>query len=171
MAVILLRHAKARASVGYGGDLQRTLNGEGAVQAGVLATVLAGVLAHDMPLRIITSPAVRCEATVGPLSARFGVSLELDTRLVESASEEELFELANLAAAAPGSLVLCGHAPSLGRLAQTMLSSQAMMIAPSELQLGVACFLGFDFAADSGRRLTSLARYLAPDYRRVDLIG
>ncbi|WP_298347468.1 histidine phosphatase family protein [Ferrimicrobium sp.] len=171
MAAVLLRHAKARTSAGDGGDLARTLDREGMEQAIVLASVLTEVLAHDMPLRIITSPALRCEATVAPLGERFGVACEEDSRLVERASDEELAELADLAHAAAGSFVLCGHAPSLGRLARLMLSSQAMSIAPSELQLGLASFLRFDFAVGSGRRLTSLARYGAPHYRHVDLIG
>lgn len=171
MAAVLLRHAKARASAGYGGDLARTLDREGMEQAIVLASVLGQVLAHEIPLRIITSTALRCEATVTPLSERSGVACEEDSRLAECASDEELIELADLAHATPGSLVLCGHAPSLGRLARVMLSSQAMIIAPSELQLGLASFLLFDFAVGSGRRLTSLARYGAPHYRHLDLIG
>jgi 8-oxo-dGTP diphosphatase len=171
MTVILLRHAKARATAGYGDDLARTLDNDGLAQAQVLAEVVGGLLARETPIRIVASPALRCQATVGPLAMRFGIEPLEDPRLLEMAPDDELGELANVAQTAAGALVLCGHAPALSRLAQIMTASQGVVVPAVELALGIASFVSFEFREDSGRRLVSLSRYPARDYQRVRIVG
>lgn len=72
--LILLRHGsavgkKAWRKAGHTDDRARPLSGQGRVQAKML-TELLGAFA---PARVISSPAVRCVATVAPYAERIGV--------------------------------------------------------------------------------------------------
>jgi 8-oxo-(d)GTP phosphatase len=77
--LILVRHASA----GYrddwiGEDLQRPLDAEGALDALLLADLLACFAPRA---RVISSPALRCTESVRPYAARFGGSVEVMTVL------------------------------------------------------------------------------------------
>jgi phosphohistidine phosphatase SixA len=124
-----------------------------------------------MPQQILVSPAIRCRATVEPLGFRLGIVPEEEPRLGETATEEDLAELASRAVAAPGTFVMCGHAPSLIRLAQVMAEAQVVAIGVQDLQLDIASVLEFEFSADFSRRLVTVIRRLAPDYAMMRLFG
>jgi phosphohistidine phosphatase SixA len=147
------------------------LDADGLAQAQVLAEVVGTLLARETSIRIVTSLALRCQATVSPLAIKLGLEPLEDPRLLEMAFDNELCELADLAQTAVGGLVLCGHAPALSRLAQIMTASQGVAVPTVELQLGIASFVCFEFREDSGGQLISLSRYPACDYKRVRLVG
>jgi 8-oxo-dGTP diphosphatase len=79
---VLLRHASAGHRDDWDGDDQhRPLDARGLRQAGELVELLSpfGVS------RVLSSPYVRCVATVEPLAAALGLSVEQDDRLAEGA--------------------------------------------------------------------------------------
>ena len=171
MAIIVLRHAKARASAGSGGDLDRVLDPVGIQQAKTVAQVIGHLAIDTSRLRVLVSPALRCQNTVAPLVSRFSVEPLVDKRLLEYASDSELLELVSLAHSASGTWVICGHGPSLLRLVRLLVREQGAMVADRELSLGVAAFLHLEFWAVSGRPLSLLARYAPPRYQGTVLIG
>ena len=70
-ALIVLRHAKAMSRSGWDGkDARRPLTKTGVRQAASNVPTIAAW--H--PKRIVTSPAVRCVATVAPLAAAYGIT-------------------------------------------------------------------------------------------------
>lgn len=72
---ILLRHASAGSRSGWAGaDLARPLDARGAADA----DRLAGLLSCFAPERVVSSAAERCVATVRPLAARSGGSIEIE---------------------------------------------------------------------------------------------
>ena len=100
----LVRHAKAGDRATWtGDDLSRPLSKTGYRQAKGLVRVLS-----SRPIgRILSSPAVRCVETVGPLSDQRGLPIEPRKELLEGASLAGLLgsldELRSIAS------VLCGH--------------------------------------------------------------
>jgi 8-oxo-(d)GTP phosphatase len=79
---ILVRHASAGDRRDWEGDDRlRPLDAKGRRQAEELVEQLA---AHS-PRRVVSSPYVRCVATVEPLAAELGLEVELDERLAEGA--------------------------------------------------------------------------------------
>ena len=92
MAVPLLvvRHAHAGQRGGWSDDDRlRPLSEEGRRQA----VELAETLVVHRPGRILSSPAVRCIATVEPLADRLGLKVEVDERLAEGASDADAASL------------------------------------------------------------------------------
>jgi hypothetical protein len=84
---ILLRHASAGHRDDWDGDdWQRPLDARGSRQAGELVELLRpfGVT------RVLSSPYVRCVATVEPLAAALGLPVEQDDRLAEGAGAAPL---------------------------------------------------------------------------------
>jgi 8-oxo-(d)GTP phosphatase len=80
--LILVRHASAGHKADWPGDDEsRPLDTRGAADA----QALAGLLACFAPAaRVISSPALRCTATVRPFAARFGGTVEAAVSLVPS---------------------------------------------------------------------------------------
>ena len=77
--LILVRHASAGHKDDWAGDdLLRPLDAEGALDALLLADLLACFAPHA---RVISSPALRCTESVRPYAARFGGSVEAMTVL------------------------------------------------------------------------------------------
>jgi 8-oxo-dGTP diphosphatase len=77
--LILLRHASAGYKGDWAGeDLLRPLDAEGALDALLLADLLACFAPRA---RVISSPALRCTESVRPYAARFGGSVEVMTVL------------------------------------------------------------------------------------------
>ena len=88
MAVPLLvvRHAHAGERDGWTDDDRlRPLSEDGRRQA----VELADTLVVHRPGRVLSSPAVRCIATVEPLADRLGLKVEVDERLAEGASDAD----------------------------------------------------------------------------------
>jgi phosphohistidine phosphatase SixA len=171
VAVVLLRHAKARSNAGYGDDVERTLDATGVHQASNVAQVIARLIGNPKRLVILASPALRCQSTVAPLALCYGMDPTTDDRLGEFASQEELIELVDIIQATHGALVVCGHGPSLLRLSRLITETQGLFLPDDELALGVASFLHLGFGDGSGHPLTSLARHVGPSYDARVLVG
>ncbi|MBR7833592.1 NUDIX hydrolase [Actinospica durhamensis] len=121
--VILQRHAKAehRGPL-YRDDLARPLAPHGRQQALSLAELLAGY----GRLRVVSSPAVRCVATVRPYTDLRALTLETDAALTEQsyvhAPRAVVAWLKDLVARREGTVV-CTHGPLLDELIAAVLYS------------------------------------------------
>ena len=119
MDLILWRHAEAVEVAAGHPDLKRRLTARGEKQARHVARWLRDQqLRH---LRILVSPAVRCQQTAHPLAIRF----ETDSRLAPTASVDDLLAAANWPDGS-GTVLLVGHQPVLGQLAATLLTGQPL---------------------------------------------
>lgn len=107
--VALVRHGSAGdRAVWAGDDALRPLDDRGRREAEAIARLLC----DRMPLRILTSPAVRCVQTVVPLAELVGVPAEHTSGLAEGADPDA----AELVEDAGPLLVLCSHGDVIGRL-------------------------------------------------------
>ena len=116
MELLLWRHAEAEDGFP---DATRRLTPRGKAQAQRMA---AWILAHaPKPLRIVASPATRCQQTATAL----GLPFETDQRLSTSGNAADLLAAAGWPDASPQSAVLIvGHQPTLGQAAARLLSGQ-----------------------------------------------
>jgi 8-oxo-dGTP diphosphatase len=112
-AIIALRHGKATAPTSWSGpDATRPLTERGVQQS---ATNVATIEAWR-PLKIITSPAVRCVATVAPLAAATGIKPKQESNLSQDAWEDgsaNVREVVGKRVRKRTSAVLCSHGPVL----------------------------------------------------------
>ncbi len=121
MELLLWRHAEA-VEAGYGeADMQRHLTSRGEKQAQLVASWLEQQ--KISPIRILVSPAIRCQQTAQSLALPY----ETDERLGPGADVTDLL----VAAGGPAdqsphdaSVLLVSHQPTLGRLAALLLSGQ-----------------------------------------------
>jgi len=103
--LLLVRHAHAGDRGAWAGDDDlRPLTPRGAAQAETLVGMLAPLLGDDV--EILTSPAVRCAATVAPLARHLGVVPVTAAWLAEGAPTRGL---AARVAALPRTAVWCSH--------------------------------------------------------------
>ena len=109
----MLRHAEAEERVASGRDEDRGLTAAGRAQAKAVARGLAA-LAPAITL-ILTSPYLRARRTAGPVAEALGLSSVRASRALEPESDPEAI-LAELEEFEEESVLLVGHAPSLGRL-------------------------------------------------------
>ena len=118
MTVYLIRHASAGSRDDRDpSDLERPLDAQGMDQAQHLAEVLDGI----RPVRVLSSPALRCQQTVAPLAAAAGLPVEVADALCEGTDIEDSWALLEWAARQDGDVVLCSHGdviPELIRRAQ-----------------------------------------------------
>jgi 8-oxo-dGTP diphosphatase len=157
--VYLIRHAHAGNKQHWPGpDNDRPLSVSGHQEAhGLLARL------RDHPVsRILTSPAVRCQQTVEPLSQRRAVPIELVDALAVDAPAGRLLELVT----DPGlqEAVLCGHGEQIGQLVRQLADSALLGAAPLRWAKGSTWIL------DSNDGWVVGTRYLAP-LRLKDLAG
>jgi 8-oxo-(d)GTP phosphatase len=111
--LIALRHADAESRRGWTGiDDDRPLSAVGLRQAACLTELLAGY----GDLRILTSPACRCQASVAGYSLRRGVVAEVSERLAEGASATRVAQVARSVYLSGEPAVLCTHRPTLSPL-------------------------------------------------------
>ncbi|MCE1239775.1 MAG: histidine phosphatase family protein [Azonexaceae bacterium] len=114
MDLLLWRHAEAEDGED---DLKRRLTSRGEKQA---KTMAAWIHAHQpKDLRILVSPAVRTQQTVEALKLPF----ETHRKLGPDACVSELIAAIGWPDA-PGSVLVVGHQPALGRLASLLLAGQ-----------------------------------------------
>jgi phosphohistidine phosphatase SixA len=156
--VYLVRHAHAGSQKQWPGpDRDRPLSARGREQAIGLVAILA-----DQPVaRILTSPTVRCDDTVIPLSHYRGVPVELTSYLDVRAPVERLLELVtdpSLQAA-----VLCGHGEQLRGLLW-LLAKDIGFGGPLRLEKGSVWVL------ETSAGKVGAVRYLPP-WRRQRLDG
>lgn len=112
MDLLLWRHAEAEDGED---DLKRRLTERGEKQARAMG---AWIRAHQpKDLRIIVSPAVRTQQTAEALKLPF----ETHRKIGPEACVSELIAASGWPSA-PGSVLIVGHQPSLGRLASLLLA-------------------------------------------------
>ncbi len=106
MIISLVRHAKAASRRTWSEpDIGRPLDAKGHDQARTIADLL-----YRRPVgRGLSSPALRCRQTVGPLGDRLGLHLELHDALAEGTSGERALELVDALAAGGADAVVCSH--------------------------------------------------------------
>ncbi|MBS2962290.1 NUDIX hydrolase [Actinocrinis puniceicyclus] len=107
--IVLLRHGTAqKRSADYFDDLVRPLAAVGHTQA----ETMAGLLPSYGPLRVVSSPAVRCVDTVRPYARTQQVSMDIDPALSEPAHAAEPDAIARWIHALIAEVqptVLCSH--------------------------------------------------------------
>ena len=121
MELLLWRHAEAEDGFP---DAARRLTPRGEAQAQRMA---AWILAHaPKPLRIVASPATRCQQT----AAALGLPFETDQRLSTSGNAADLLAVAGwpgsetLAVDTPPAILIVAHQPTLGQAAARLLSGK-----------------------------------------------
>jgi len=166
--VILLRHADARAARADEPDWQRPLSSKGEEQA----RGLAGALGSYAVAEIWSSPATRCRATVAELALRRGLEASLEPLLGEGTPD--LFDVARFAdrlEASLGGVLVCGHAPSLGRLLELLAARHGLSIARREMALAPATAMVLGYGDTAPRRLERLVRLDPPRWVPRRLVG
>lgn len=113
MTLYVVRHAHAgRRSEWTGDDRTRPLSDRGELQAKGIATAIDRDRTPPEAIRILTSPAVRCQQTVRPLANQSGSEAVTETRLFEGAGRAEVASLLGDVvelADADSDVVLCSH--------------------------------------------------------------
>jgi phosphohistidine phosphatase SixA len=114
MRLILVRHGQAgRKADWHRADKLRPLSPRGRSQA----EHLVGVIAPLDPMRILTSPHVRCVETVGPLAAHTGLAIERSSVLSPDEPAKALRLVRKLSAPTSDSgVVLCTHREVIERV-------------------------------------------------------
>lgn len=113
MPLLVVRHAHAgRRSAYKGDDRLRPLSPRGVIRAQELVSVLGGY----RPQRILSSPFVRCCATVQPLAEALGLAVESVDELAEGHGADAVRLMTTMAGE---SAVLCTH----GDVATALLDS------------------------------------------------
>lgn len=103
MATYLVRHAKAGSRSRWDGpDEARPLSSAGRAQA----EAIADRLEKTDPMRLLSSPYVRCVQTLQPLADRVGLAVEHEPALAEG---EPFGAVLALLDALPDGSVLCSH--------------------------------------------------------------
>ncbi|MCW2735646.1 NUDIX hydrolase [Nocardioides sp.] len=115
--VLLVRHASAGdASTWRGPDSARPLDERGRGQADLIASVLP----HFRPVRVLSASPLRCLDTVSPLAAVLGQRVVVDDRFAE-ASEPVDPERSLLEVAEPGeAVVVCSQGGIIPRILQAL---------------------------------------------------
>jgi phosphohistidine phosphatase len=117
MDLILWRHAEAEDDAPQGDDLQRALTARGEKQAARMAAWLDRQIADG--LKILCSPALRCEQTVLPLGRKYKVRDEL----APGTTPQAILDAAGWPAGKHPVLVV-GHQPALGEAAALLLGAK-----------------------------------------------
>lgn len=108
LRIVVVRHGQAESKKAWAGpDDDRPLVARGHRQAGLLDRVVG----PGAPGRILSSPALRCRQTVGPLAERHGLEVEVADALATGAGRRAFDLYAKLAASEPpgSTVVLCTH--------------------------------------------------------------
>jgi 8-oxo-dGTP diphosphatase len=113
VTLYVVRHAHAgRRSDWNADDRTRPLSDRGELQAKGIATAIDRDRERSAPLRILTSPAKRCDQTVQPLAHQCGGEIVVDDRLFEGADRDEISSLLDDIARAVddgADVVACSH--------------------------------------------------------------
>ena len=117
MDLILWRHAEAEEDAPGGDDLQRALTSRGEKQAARMAAWLDRQLMDGV--KVLCSPALRCEQTALPLGRKYKVSDEL----APGATPAAILSAAQWPRAKQP-VLLIGHQPVLGEVAAQLLGAK-----------------------------------------------
>jgi phosphohistidine phosphatase len=118
MDLILWRHAEAEEAADGDGDLDRSLTPRGEKQA----ARMAGWLDRQLPdgVRVVSSPARRCEQTALALGRKYKVRDELSP----FGSPDDLLALVNWPQGR-STMVVVGHQPALGQVVARLMGLPA----------------------------------------------
>jgi len=106
MQIVVVRHGQAEPKKTWTGpDAERPLVPRGRRQARRLAKVIG----KDKPARLVSSPAARCQQTVGPYALEMGVDVELSPALDRDAGPASVDLIKQLVAESSSPVVLCTH--------------------------------------------------------------
>ena len=150
MDLILWRHAEAEDEAPNGDDLQRPLTARGEKQAGRIAGWLDRQIVDGV--RILCSPALRCEQTVLPLGRKY----KLREELAPGATPEAVLAAAQWPDAKQAVLIV-GHQPTLGETAAKLLGIK------QELAIRKGAVWWFRSRDRGGEAQTVLVAALSPD--------
>ena len=117
MDLIFWRHAEAEDDAPDGDDLQRALTPRGEKQAARMAAWLDRQLTDGV--KILCSPALRCEQTVAPLGRKYKIREEI----APDTTPRAILDAAQWPRAKQAVLVV-GHQPTLGQAAALLLGSR-----------------------------------------------
>ena len=149
MELLLWRHAEAED--GYP-DADRRLTPRGEQQAQRMAAWIKGHAPKN--LRILVSPATRCQQT----AAALGLPFETDSRLSTAGSVADLLATAGWPdASAHDAVLIVGHQPTIGRCAARLLSGH-------EAEWSVRKGALWWFCVDLQKGKASLRASLAPEF-------
>src|SRR5215216_3316968 len=127
----LVRHAHAGEKHQWvGPDHDRPLSVAGQVEAHGLLTRLGGYRIS----RILSGPAIRCQQTVVPLAARFGLPVELTDDLAVKAAADQLLGL--VTDPALETAVLCSHGEVIGQVLQQLVAGGLVLADPLRWEKG-----------------------------------
>jgi phosphohistidine phosphatase len=151
MDLILWRHAEAEDEAPGGDDLQRALTQRGEKQAARMAGWLDRQLTDGV--KILCSPALRCEQTVLPLGRKYKIRDEL----APNATADAILGAAQWPDAKQPVMII-GHQPTLGETAAKLLGMK-----PQELTIRKGAVWWFRSRERGGEDQTVLVAALSPD--------
>jgi 8-oxo-dGTP diphosphatase len=157
VTLYLVRHAHAGSRQKWvGDDFGRPLSGKGVREAAAVTDWLDG-----RPLtRILSSHALRCTQTVGPLARRRDLEVEIEPALTEGSRRAESAALARKLVAEEADAVLCSHGDVLPDMLDALAEDGCEVIGTGLAKGGL-----YLVETEAGR--ARLATYFGPD----DLIG
>ena len=114
MKLLLVRHGQAESrKQGERDDLLRPLNAVGLAQARALCEYLSN---GEGLARLVSSPSLRCQQTLEPLTLASGVAIDVDERLLDGESVQRVLEL--MPGYGEGPVVFCTHRAVIESLLQ-----------------------------------------------------
>lgn len=155
MKLYLVRHARAVPRTDWSGhDELRPLSARGREES----LLLADSLADDLPTRLVSAPALRCQQTLEPLAVRHVVPLEVDERLAQGESAARVLEL--LPTVDDGPVVFSSHADVIEALLAVL---ELRMPGSADV---TCCRKGAYWVLEGSGYTPSRARYVEPSGRR-----
>ena len=142
----MLRHAEAEERAASGQDEDRGLTAAGLAQAKAAARGIAA-LAPAITV-VLTSPYLRARQTAEPVAQALGLSGIRASRALEPGSDPEAI-LSELEESAEESVLLVGHAPTLGHLLGLLVTGSPDGYIPLS-KAGAAC-VSFEGVERRGR--------------------
>lgn len=128
-AIHVVRHAKAKNRLEWTApDELRPLTGRGRREA----AALAGVLAGGSPERLVSSPYLRCTATLEPLAEALDLPIETTELLAEGADGDAALDLL-LSVSASGPIVSCTHGDVLYDVMRVVAASGLALAGPMDV--------------------------------------
>jgi phosphohistidine phosphatase SixA/8-oxo-dGTP pyrophosphatase MutT (NUDIX family) len=167
-ALITLRHAKAAFDSPSGTDAERRLTPRGQAQARAVVPVLAAW----GPVRIVSSTAARCLATVAPLAKATGIEVKKAPQLSQDGWELQqhdphgVREIVDRRIAKGRTTVLCSHAPVLPEIIEQIAEATGSPNGGRMTRagiLGTAEFTVVHLAAKAPHRILAIETHSAPE--------
>lgn len=133
----LIRHAKAKNRLAWDElDHLRPLTKRGHREAVVIAARVAG----EPPVRLVSSPYLRCVQTLEPTAIELQLPIETTDVLAEGAGGDAATELL-LSLARNGSIACCTHGDVVFEVASLVASSGVVLDGPSDVPVASAWLL------------------------------